>query len=58
MKRRKPTATERAFVKFLSKYGGADEVFAEYGFFTHLWRIVRFLRVIGDARINSGKQGR
>jgi len=56
MKQRKPTATERAFVKFLSKYGGADEVFAEYGFFTHLWRIVRFLRVIGDARINSGKQ--
>ncbi len=43
--------------KFLGKYGGADEVFAEYGFFTHLWRIVRFLRVIGDARINSGKQG-
>jgi hypothetical protein len=57
MKQRKPTPTERAFIKFLSKYGGADEVFAEYGFFTHLWRIVRFLRVIGDARINSGKQG-
>ena len=56
MKQRKPTATERAFIKFLGKYGGADEVFAEYGFFTHLWRIVRFLRVIGDARINSGKQ--
>ena len=57
MKQRKPTATERAFIKFLGKYGGADEVFAEYGFFTHLWRIVRFLRVIGDARINSGRQG-
>lgn len=57
MKQRKPTATERTFIRFLSKYGGADEVFAEYRFFTHLWRIVRFLRVIGDARINSGKQG-
>lgn len=56
MKQRKPTATERAFLKFLSKYGGAEEVLAEYAFFTHLWRIVRFLRVIGDARINSGKQ--
>ena len=56
MKQRKPTASERAFVKFLSKYGGAEEVLVEYGFFTHLWRIVRFLRVIGDARINSGKQ--
>lgn len=57
IRQRKPTPSERAFIKFLSKYGGADEVFAEYGFFTHLWRIVRFLRVIGDARINSGKQG-
>ena len=57
MKQRKPTSTERAFFKFLGKYGGADEVFADYGFFTHLWRIVRFLRVIGDARINSDKQG-
>jgi hypothetical protein len=56
MKQRKPTATERAFVKFLAKYGGAEEVFEEYEFFTRLWRIVRFLRVVGDARINSGKQ--
>ena len=56
MKQRKPTATERAFVKFLAKYGGAEEIFEEYEFFTHLWRIVRFLRVVGDARINSGKQ--
>jgi len=56
MKQRKATATERAFVKFLAKYGGADEIFEEYQFFTHLWRIVRFLRVIADARINSGKQ--
>jgi len=56
MKHRKPTGLERAFVKFLAKYGGADEIFEEYAFFTHLWRIVRFLRVIGDARINSDKQ--
>jgi hypothetical protein len=56
MKQRKPTGTERAFTKFLAKYGGAEEIFEEYAFFTRLWRIVRFLRVIGDARINSGKQ--
>jgi hypothetical protein len=56
MKQRKATTTERAFMKFLVNYGGAEEVFEEYEFFTHLWRIVRFLRVIGDARINSGKQ--
>jgi hypothetical protein len=57
MKQRKATTTERAFVKFLARYGRAEEIFEEYKFFTHLWRIVRFLRVIGDARINSGKQG-
>jgi len=56
MKQRKPTGTERAFVRFLVKYGGAEEIFEEYKFFTSLWRIVRFLRVIGDARINSDKQ--
>ena len=56
MKQRKPTGTERAFTSFLVKYGGAEEVFEEYEFFTHLWRIVRFLRVIGDTRINSRKQ--
>jgi len=56
MKQRKPAGTERAFIRFLAKYGGAEEVFEEYKFFTSLWRIVRFLRVIGDARINSDKQ--
>jgi len=56
LKQRKPTNMERVFIKFLAKYGGAEEVFEEYAFFTHLWRIVRFLRVIGDARINSDKQ--
>jgi hypothetical protein len=56
MKQRKTTKTEQAFLKFLAKYGGSEEVLDEYAFFTHLWRIVRFLRVIGDARINSGKQ--
>jgi len=56
MKQRKPTGAERAFIKFLAKYGGAEEIFEEYKFFTGLWRIVRFLRVIGDARINSDKQ--
>jgi len=33
-----------------------ERVAEEYEFFTWMWRIVRFLRVIGDARINSGKQ--
>jgi hypothetical protein len=56
MRKRTPRRTERAFLRFLDKYGGAEELLDEYGFFTHLWRITRFLRVVGDARINSGKQ--
>ncbi len=47
---------ERAFAAALSAWGGLPEVAPEYEFTTLLWRIVRFLRVIGDARINSGKQ--
>lgn len=57
MEQRKPTRTEQAFIRFLARYGGEEAIFKEYKFFTHLWRIVRFLRVIGDARINSDKQG-
>ncbi len=56
LEQRKPRRTEQAFVKFLTRYGGAAAIFEEYRFFTHLWRILRFLRVVADARINSGKQ--
>ena len=48
---------EDAFVEFLRGYGGVERMSREYEFNTMLWRIVRFLRVVGDARINSGKQG-
>ncbi len=47
---------ERAFTEALEPWGGATVVARHYEFLTYLWRIVRFLRVIGDARINSGKQ--
>ena len=40
----------------LERWGGIGRVAREYEFLAALWRIVRFLRVIGDARINSGKQ--
>ena len=56
MEQRRPTRIEQAFTRFLARYGGAEAIFEEYNFFTHLWRIVRFLRVVGDARINSDKQ--
>jgi len=47
---------EKALVSFFEQHGGFERVAEEYEFFTWMWRIVRFLRVIGDARINSGKQ--
>jgi hypothetical protein len=48
---------EKALVSFYEKHGGFDAIAEEYEFYTWMWRIVRFLRIIGDARINSGKQG-
>jgi len=47
---------ERKFVKSWDKLGGFEKFRMEYEFFTNAWRMTRFLRVIGDARINSGKQ--
>jgi hypothetical protein len=51
------SSDEKAFVNFYQKHGGFDNIAEEYEFYTWMWRIVRFLRIIGDARINSGKQG-
>jgi len=47
---------ERAFADFFDAVGGVETVAREYEFHTLLGRITRFLRVVGDARINSGKQ--
>jgi len=47
---------EKALVQFFNKRGGLEAFADEYEFYTMMWRVVRFLRVIGDARINSGKQ--
>lgn len=47
---------EKALLNFYEKHGGFDALVEEYEFYTWMWRIVRFLRIIGDARINSGKQ--
>ena len=47
---------EKALVQFFEKRGGLEVWAEEYEFYTWMWRIIRFLRVIGDARINSGKQ--
>ena len=47
---------DKALVEFLEKNGGLDTIAEEYAFYTSMWRVVRFLRVIGDMRINTGKQ--
>ena len=47
---------ERAFAESLEPWGGLTAVARQYEFLTYMWRMTRFLRVIGDARINSGKQ--
>ena len=47
---------ERAFAEALEPWGGVTVAARHYEFLAYLWRIVRALRVIGDARINSGKQ--
>jgi hypothetical protein len=49
-------AEERAFAEALEPWGGLTVVARQYEFLTYSWRIVRFLRIIGDARINSGMQ--
>ncbi len=51
------TKVERVYVKLMEKYGGLKLINLELEFMTRRWRIVRFLRVVGDVRVNTGKQG-
>jgi hypothetical protein len=50
------TLAERNFIELVLPFGGFEEVLLEMEFTTYKQRIIRFLRVIGDARINSGRQ--
>jgi len=47
---------ERDYVKLLAKYGGLKQINLELEFMTRKWRIVRFLRVVGDVWVNTGKR--
>ncbi len=47
---------EDAFAEALLPWTGIEAISKDYEFQTVAWRITRFLRVVGDARINSGKQ--
>ncbi len=50
------TEAERDYIEMTTEFGGFDQTLLELEFATYKNRIIRFLRVIGDARINSGKQ--
>ncbi|HXW37616.1 MAG TPA: hypothetical protein VEJ36_06935 [Nitrososphaerales archaeon] len=47
---------ERDYAEVMEGFGGLKLINLELEFWTRRWRIVRFLRVIGDVRVNSGKQ--
>ena len=51
------TKAERNYVRMLQKYGGLVQMNLELEFITRLYRLVRFLRVLGDVWINTGKKG-
>lgn len=50
------TSAERAYVGLMKKYGGLKQINLELEFMTRRWRIVRFLRVLGDVWVNTGKK--
>ncbi len=50
------TPAEKAYVKLLEKYGGLKQVNLELEFMTFRWRLVRFLRVVGDVWVNTGRK--
>ncbi len=50
------TKAEKAYAAFFERYGGLELINAELEFQTRKWRLIRFLRVIGDVRINTNKQ--
>jgi len=56
-KKRKLSRAEKDYVKLADKYGGLKLINLELEFWTRRWRLIRFLRVVGDVRINTGKQG-
>ena len=50
------TKAERDYVALLEQYGGLELLNMELEFEIRKWRLIRFLRVVGDVRINTNKQ--
>lgn len=51
------TRAEKNYVALLEKHGGLDLLLMEIEFQTRKFRLIRFLRVVGDVRVNTGRQG-
>ena len=50
------TSDQRHLLKTLSSLGDLNQIILEIEFVVYQWRIIRFLRAIGDMRINMHKQ--
>jgi hypothetical protein len=50
------TKVESDYVKLMKKFGGIHLVNREVELLVRKWRLIRFLRVVGDVRVNTGKQ--
>ncbi len=47
---------EKRYVSMLERFGGVHLLNMEIEFEVRKWRLIRFLRVVGDVRVNTGKQ--
>jgi hypothetical protein len=54
--KRKPTRKEKAFLDHMSKFYEGEDWFTEMEFVVCRWRLFRFLRAMGDIRINTGRE--
>jgi len=50
------TKAEKGYIALTERYGGLRLINLEVEFMTRRWRIVRFLRVLGDVWVNTGKK--
>lgn len=55
-KKRRLSKVEKDYVRLMEKYGGLKQINMEIEFMTRRWRVTRFLRVIGDVWVNTGKK--
>jgi hypothetical protein len=54
--KRRRAPEERRVLEYLERNGGLERRLLELEFVTRKWRLIRFLRVVGDARINTDTQ--